>query len=177
MPMTPERLLPSHPLPPYTYIPGKTPHPISDPAGHMASSPRTAPPAIDPARWRESATYFHALDLFNAGYYWEAHETWESLWHAAGRTGDIADLLKGLIQLAASGVKVREGIAEGVRNLAAKAERRFRGLPGPLLGFEPAELIEAAQQASATPPDPPGSESRPRAVFPFVLCPGLSGKG
>ncbi|TGQ49534.1 DUF309 domain-containing protein, partial [Mesorhizobium sp. M1C.F.Ca.ET.210.01.1.1] len=23
------------------------------------------------------------IDLFNHGYYWEAHEAWEPLWHAA----------------------------------------------------------------------------------------------
>ena len=48
-------------------------------------------------------------DLLNHGFYWEAHEAWETLWHAAGRKGEIADFLKGLIKLAAAAVKAREG--------------------------------------------------------------------
>ncbi len=33
----------------------------------------------------------NGVDLFNHGYYWESHEEWESLWHAAGRRGVVAD--------------------------------------------------------------------------------------
>ena len=54
------------------------------------------------------------IELFNAGYYWEAHEAWEGLWHAHGRRGATADLIKGLIKLAAAGVKVRERRPRGV---------------------------------------------------------------
>jgi len=75
---------------------------------------RIRQPPSDPANWQASAEYLRGIELFNHGYYWESHEVWESLWHAAGRTGPIADFLKGLIALAAAGVKVREGKAAGV---------------------------------------------------------------
>ncbi len=48
------------------------------------------------------------MDLFNHGYYWEAHEAWEQLWRAAERGTPEHDLLHGLILLAATGVKLRE---------------------------------------------------------------------
>lgn len=117
------------PLPPYSYVPGHTPHPVSDPAGHMhGQSPEPAPP-LEPAAWRESAAYLHGVDLFNHGFYWEAHEAWESLWHAAGRAGPTATWLKALIKLAAAAVKIREGNAAGAvrharRSLELSAETR-----------------------------------------------------
>jgi len=63
--------------------------------------------------------------LFNAGYYWEAHEAWEGVWIAAGRKGLLADYVKGLIKLAAAGVKVREASAIGAQRHFARAEELF----------------------------------------------------
>src|SRR5918994_4594460 len=113
------------PLPPYSYVPGHTPHPVSDPRGHMHGHRAAAPNPLDPARWEESAAYRYGVDLFNHGFYWEAHEAWESLWHAAGRSGATADFLKGLIKLAAAGVKAREGRAAGVQSHAQRAIELF----------------------------------------------------
>jgi uncharacterized protein len=108
------------PLPPYSYVPGFTPHPVSDPRGHMHGHRAETPPALDPARWKESAAYRYGVDLFNHGYYWEAHEAWESLWHAAGRSGPVAIWLKSLIKLAAAAVKVREGSSVGAHRHALR---------------------------------------------------------
>ena len=119
------RLVPDVPLPPYSFVPGHRPHPVSDPAGHSFGTAPPTPPEFDPAAWATNRTYLYAIDLFNHGYYWEAHEAWESLWHACGRTGRIADFLKGLIKLAAAGVKVREGRPAGVVGHA----RRGRFVP------------------------------------------------
>src|SRR5437879_3265888 len=90
------RLAPERSLPPYTFIPGRNPHPFSDPRGHSYGA-RTGPPELlDPKEWRSCRTYLYGLDLFNHGYYWEAHEVWEGLWIACGRSGITADFLKGL---------------------------------------------------------------------------------
>ena len=116
----PPRYVPQRSFPPYSYVPGKFPHPLSDPAGHSYGVP---PVAGDDA-------FLQAVDLFNHGYYWEAHEAWESLWHAAGRTGPRADFLKGLIKLAAAGVKAREGNAAGVARHARRAVELFTSIRG-----------------------------------------------
>jgi hypothetical protein len=110
------------PLPPYSYVPGLTPHPVSDPRGHMHGAAHETPPALDPAAWQDSDAYLYAADLFNHGFYWEAHEAWESLWHAAGRQGPIAAWLKALIKLAAACVKAREGNPAGVARHARRAQ-------------------------------------------------------
>jgi len=63
-----------------------------------------------------------------AGFYWEAHEVWEGLWNAAGRTNLPADFFKGLIKLAAAGVKVCQGQPRGVASHAAGAANHFRDI-------------------------------------------------
>jgi hypothetical protein len=127
------------PLPPYSYVPGFTPHPVSDPAGHMYGQPHTLIPPIDPDAWPSSPTYLHAADLFNHGFYWEAHEAWEALWHAAKRTGPTAIWLKALIKLAAAGVKAREGNATGVERHARRSRELVRQLR---------EMLSPAQRGS-----------------------------
>ena len=124
------RYAPQLPLPPYAYVPGIFPHPISDAGGHMHEG-GNADLSID-----EETAY--GFDLFNRGYYWEAHEAWERRWVAENRTGDMADVLKGLIKLAAAGVKAREGKPEGVRRHGRRAEELFRQTPQVIDGNLPA---------------------------------------
>ena len=149
----PSRYCPDRPLPPYSYVTGLSPHPTSDPRGH--SFGHSEPPAqpLDPTSWRTNANYLYAIDLFNHGFYWEAHEAWESLWHAAGRTGQTADFLKGLIKLAAAGVKAREGRAAGVRQHAERARELFQEVAantlageGLVYGLALGDLNEAASR-------------------------------
>lgn len=119
--------------PRYAYVPGRQPHPVRDPAGHSygVTLPLAAP--FDVANSQASAEFCAGIELFNRGYYWEAHETWERLWHAAGKSGPVADFLKGLIKLAAAGVKSREGNPAGVSRHARRA----------------AELLHAASRSSS----------------------------
>ncbi len=116
----PPRYAPALPLPPYSYVPGKFSHPISSPAGHSYGK-ELIPPLTLGDDWTISLTYRYGIDLFNRGYYWEAHEAWESLWHMDGRRGDAADYLKGLIKLGAMGVKLREGNVRGALRHASRS--------------------------------------------------------
>ena len=124
------RYAPGIPLPPYSYVPGHDlPHPVNDPAGHLyaAREPAHELP-IDAATLADNSRWLYALDLFNAGFYWEAHEAWEDFWHAFGRTSPEAQVVQGLIHLAAACVKIREGKPAGV----ARHTRRARELLGDL---------------------------------------------
>ncbi len=153
------RLAPEMAMPPYSYVTGRFPHPTADPAGHSFGIATQPCPSPEQQRWRECRPYLHGLDLFNHGYYWEAHEAWEGVWHAAGRTGPVASFIKGLIKLAAAGVKVREGRSEGVRRHARRAKELFlevaQGLPSPrtlFFGLSPWELGELATAVASDPP-------------------------
>jgi hypothetical protein len=136
----PPRYAPDIPLPPYAYVPGHgQPHPVNDPRGHLCNSPEPAPLSLDhlpddPASRRRALTALlaadprwpHAIDLFNEGFSWEAHEAWEQFWHALGRTTAEARLVQGLIHLAAAAVKIREGKPGGI----TKHTQRARELLG-----------------------------------------------
>jgi predicted metal-dependent hydrolase len=112
----------SPPLPPYAYVPGGPwPHPTRDPKGHSFGRKTHPAQPLDPERWQQSQEFRRGFQLFDLGYYWEAHETWEELWHAAGRNGPLADLLRALIKIAAAGVKAREGQPHGVQIHATRA--------------------------------------------------------
>lgn len=153
----PTRYAPNLAFPPYTYVPGLAPHPESDPAGHAYGHARPNAEKVDDATWPRSSTYLHAIDLFNHGYYWEAHEAWEALWHACGRRGAVADLLKGLIKLAAAGVKVREGRPAGVASHARRAAELLRiGITNhheERLGLRIDEAATFAESLAQSPPD------------------------
>ena len=114
------RYCPDRPFPKYAFVPGVHPHPVSDSAGHLFGSvrPELSGDAAEP-KFREE--FLFGVDLFNAGYYWEAHEAWECLWIACGRKGQRARLLQGLIKLAAAGVKCRTGNGVGVGRHASRA--------------------------------------------------------
>lgn len=106
------------PFPPYRYVPGETPHPLRDPGGH-SYGPHQAHPSepLDPAAWPASTEYLYGIDLFNHGYYWEAHEAIEGLWVAAGRRTALGLALQGLIQIAVGQLKWRQGHANAARVL------------------------------------------------------------
>jgi len=135
------RYAPAIQLPPYAYVPGHgLPHPVNNPDGHLASRRESSqvPPIAgdtlaalpaDPDALRHAlaavlvvnSEWLYAVDLFNSGFYWEAHECWEQFWHALGRTTPAARFTQGLIHLAAAAVKVREGRPAGVTSHTQRA--------------------------------------------------------
>jgi len=130
------------PLPPYSYVPGhEHPHPVADPRGHLVNAPTPIPLAVDrlptepfsrheaiAALLAATPDWLHALDLFNGGYAWEAHEAWERFWNELGRTTPEARFVQGLIHLAAACVKIREGKPEGVSRHTKRARELLGGL-------------------------------------------------
>lgn len=134
-------------LPPYTYVPGHAPHPISDPDGHMRE-------VSLPDTWTHPQQLQWGRRLFEHGYYWEAHEAWEHLWLELGRTSPVALTVKGLIKLAASGVKCREGNAVGARRHASRAAELLAPAADPDLFADWNLHIarESARQLAQSPP-------------------------
>jgi hypothetical protein len=162
----PPRYCPERDLPPYAYLPhadpgARHPHPVRDPGGHSraadgdggpAPGAGTAPP--DPAAWRDSVDFRYGVDLFNHGYFWEAHEAWEDIWRAAG-DGPAGTLLHGLIKLAAAGVKTGVGNPRGTARHAQDAAQLFAPLAAEgytrLFGLDPRALKRAADAWAAAP--------------------------
>jgi predicted metal-dependent hydrolase len=168
------RWLPQKSLPPYAYLPGKSPHPVRDPTGH---SYHVEPIPVAVAASLSSDAFLWGLDLFNHGYYWEAHEAWEGLWQVADRDGPLRMLFKGLILLSAAGVKIRErknAAAQRHAKRAAALLRQLAKVPNRAferaLGMSPAALAECAEAATRIPADLQATApGRPQPVFNFIL--------
>lgn len=102
-----------------------------------------------PRCFREVDAYLYGVDLFNAGYFWECHEAFESIWLLLPRGGRVSTYLQGLIQYAAFLLKSVQGVSGAqerlreaacskldsvYRDLEARAEPRMMGLSlGPWL--------------------------------------------
>ena len=119
--ITPKRYAPDLPFPPYAHQPGQTPHPHTHSEGHSYGASEYAGPSLSEQTWPECSAYLHGVDLFNHGYYWEAHEAWESLWKTTSRSTVSARFLQGLIQLAAMHIKIRSGNERGAKKLRVKS--------------------------------------------------------
>jgi hypothetical protein len=155
---------------------GPWPHPVSSPLGHSHGAPRQAAEPVANDDWRASAAYLRAVELFNLGYYWEAHEVWEALWHAHGRRGPTADALKGLIKLSAAGLKVRQRQRHGIVTHARRAAEAFRRASdegGNLrLGLDLASCEAVALAIAESPPaDPAPAGATVSSVFAFRIEP------
>jgi hypothetical protein len=95
---------------------------VRDPAGHSfqaaARPDRHAP--WDAASWRTLVDWLFGVDLFNAFFFWEAHEAWEGLWAAQPRHSLVARFLQGLIQIAAALLKIHLGAVAAAAALARR---------------------------------------------------------
>jgi hypothetical protein len=160
------------PFPPYRFVPGRSPHPRTDPRGHSYGRPEPRIQALDPDRWAESALYLRGVDLFNFAYWWESHEAFEALWRGARAGSPVHELLQALIQLAASELKRFDGHDRAARALGERALERLGRVPSPYLGLDVAALARDASDRLAgarpgalllalpLPPADPGSISR-----------------
>lgn len=166
------RFLPNRSFPSYAYLPGKAPHPVRDPGGHSYGVQSLLVSAS-----LDSDEYAWGKDLFNHGYYWEAHEAWEGLWQNADRGSPLRALLKALILLSATGVKIREGKRAPAMRHAGRAGALLRDVAmapydrfSHALGMSPgllADLTEAT--AAAMPASRMIAQEQPEPVFDFIL--------
>lgn len=171
------RLLPATELPSYTFTAGsETPHPIRDPKGHSHHRKGQQSTALVAEKWADNWNFLMAIDFFNLGYYWEAHEEFDRLWRASGPDSTIGRFLKGLVKLSAAGIKVREGSIHGVRRHAASAGEVFADIAAEAgtdyyCGLEFTMLQFAADRAAQLRYRQDVEPGVARRVFPFVLQP------
>ena len=133
------------PLPPYRYVPGIHPHPTRDPQGHRTG----AVGLTTEEQWR------YGIDLFNARYYFEAHEAWEHVWRTTVRGSPEFRALKGLIQIAASLLVLHLGRFAASRILATRGVGNLRTASTcrPVVGG--LKLVRVAQEAAQRLLEPP----------------------
>lgn len=136
------------PFPAYRYIPFQPgmPHPLHDPDGHSYGKDEDYLPSFSAADWRDCQPYLFGIDLFNSGYWWEAHEALESVWIAAGRETQTGQFVQGLIMVAAAQLKRIMGEERGARVLTENAVEKLSVAVGTYLGVEVAPLIAESKR-------------------------------
>ena len=138
-------------FPPYRYLPFQSdpvrPHPRTDPGGHSYHQEEEYLAHFTPDNWPSCELYLYAIDLFNHGYWWEAHEALETVWHAAGHKATVCgSFVQGLIQLA--GAQLKRFIAEprGAGSLTRIGCEKLSLVEGIYLGIDVAALVEDSQR-------------------------------
>ena len=166
--MSAPRYAPARSFPSYAYLPGRDPHPVSDPRGHSFRT-QVEPPAryFDARDWRENDDYLFGVDLYNAGFLWEAHEVWEGLWHTAKHDAQQADFLQGLIQCSAAALKVRMEQPAGLKKLSelgtARLERTAESARGDYMGLDVRAFVDAFRAFARSRPS--SADERPPLVL------------
>lgn len=165
---TAPRSLPERAFPPYAYLPGRSPHPVRDPEGHSYKPPS---PTKEHGADADPDAFRWGVDLFNHGFYWEAHEAWEGLWRDSAAGSSERSFLHGLILLAAAGVKLREGKWAAARRHGMRAASYLRASAAPpndgpasALCCSPTMLAKKTEDAVLAP-----TASTERTAFDFVL--------
>lgn len=128
------------PLPPYRHLPFQNAHPFLDEGGHSYGETLTPPQHFAADGWRRCDDYLYAIDLFNHGFWWEAHERLKPLCLAAGRESQTGLFIQGLIRIAAALLKLSTGEAEAAETLAQSGFDALASGTGPCLGVDPERL-------------------------------------
>jgi hypothetical protein len=73
--------------------------------------------------------FLRGIDLYHAGYLWEAHEQWETVWRVS-KDAEQREFLQGLVQMSAAVLKGRSGNGTGAKKLARKAREHLGRVRG-----------------------------------------------
>jgi predicted metal-dependent hydrolase len=107
-----------------------------------AKSPR---PAYMMSEDEEKRIFLQGLRLFNEERdYFEAHETWEDVWHIS--SGNRRKFYQGIIQIAVTIVHLQRENRLGAERLRESAYKRFDGLPDMFMGVNIKSLLAQYDQ-------------------------------
>ena len=84
------------------------------------------------------------VENFNQRKFWEAHESWETLWLVA--ESDLVEYLQGLIQIAAAYHHIQRGTLRGAPRLFAAALKRLEPFPLVCCGVDRTDVDAAARR-------------------------------
>jgi len=103
--------------------------------------PRVPPPTLGP---EEQAAFERGVAEFNAGLFYECHDTLEELW--AGLRGPSRDFYQGLIQVAVGFYHLGNRNQVGAERLLSRALRRLEGYPDQYGGLDLGALRAAVHE-------------------------------
>jgi predicted metal-dependent hydrolase len=99
----------------------------------------------------ESEDFLYGIDLYNFAYWWESHEVFEGLWHAAGHQSEQGRFFQAFIHLAAAHLKRFTDQEQAANRLFVSGLARLERLPPLLMGVDVARLRARIRAALADP--------------------------
>lgn len=138
------RRLTALPLPEAAYVPGRTPRTETGIAFEVA---RRAPAVTEADRWQSNEAWLYGIDLFGAGFFWEAHEVLEPVWINARPNSRERAAVRGVIQLANACLKLEMGRRGAALRLLRLATTDLRDAGDePAMGLHVADLADAVER-------------------------------
>ena len=129
------------PLPEYRHLPFQNAHPFLDEEGHSYGEKLSPPNSFTLENWQSCNDYLYSIDLFNYGFWWEAHERLKQVCIAAGRESETGQFIQGLIQIAAALLKHFLREERGAMTLAELGLGNLQKATGIYLGIDVATLV------------------------------------
>src|SRR5438552_6788255 len=97
-------------------------------------------------RDEEHRLFLEGIRLFNQGDFFEAHDTWEEVWHRV-QDRRREQFYRALIQSAVTLELLRGGRAVGVRQVFVSSMELFKGLPDVFMGLDIPQHIARVRHA------------------------------
>ncbi|MCF6266113.1 MAG: DUF309 domain-containing protein [Desulfuromusa sp.] len=129
------------PLPGYRHLPFQNAHPFLDAEGHSYGEKLSPPDSFSVENWWNCEDYLYSIDLFNHGFWWEAHERLKHVSISAGRESETGQFVQGLIQIAAALLKHFMQEDRGAATLAELGLGNLQKVAGIYLGIDVATLV------------------------------------
>ena len=92
----------------------------------------------------EKKLYLDGIHLFNTHEYFEAHETWEDIWHMA--YGLKHEFYQGMIQAAVALEHYRRQNPRGVLGLWKSYPPKFKNVPDRFMGLNVKQFLQQMEQ-------------------------------
>lgn len=105
-------------LPEQPYLPGKIPRPET---GVVFDVSARAGDDVTADNWRDSEAWAAGFVLLRRGFFWEAHEVWEPVWHALAPDSPERFFVQAAIQFANARLKAIMGRDTAARRIDAIA--------------------------------------------------------
>jgi len=126
------------------YLPGRGPRPAGDDEVHRIAG--LAPAFTDPDAWRDNAAWLAGVDLYRAGFFWEAHEVWEPVWMNARPNSRERILTQAMIQLTNAALKQqlqRHGAAARLAEISSGLLADIASPQVAAMGVVPATMVQS----------------------------------
>lgn len=160
--MQPETPIAEIPLPVTRHLPGSGTTPDSQLLHSVSVLALSDTQDNNAAR---NIAWLYGIRLFNAGYYWEAHEVWESVWMHAAHNSRERSLVQACIHLTNAELKLvlsKPNAAARLYLLAAEClERSVGGSAGNLMGVSVLHLLSLSET---------GQSDRAEGYKPCIDC-------